>query len=289
MGVRKRHKKWWVDFCFRQIRYRRPSPVNSKSGALAYELQLKQKLSRGEPLNPQRDEIPTFKRFVRDWFETYVKNNNKHSEILSKEMILRVHLVPYFGCMKIDEINNLDIEKYKAQKLTRGLSAKTVNNHLAVLQKAFQSALEWNAIKTRPIIKRLKTPPQKYDFLTAEECRRLLDTSKGTWRDMITVALGTGVRFGELVALTWEDVDFRDGELTIRQAYAKGVLGSTKSNRIRHIPMSRSVRETLYRIRKKDSLVFSNTAGGPLKLNNSLVKLKSICRDAGLREIGGMS
>ena len=39
---------------------------------------------------------------------------------------------------------------------------------------------------------------------------------------MIAVALGTGLRFGELIALSWEDVDFKTGELTIRQAYAKG-------------------------------------------------------------------
>ncbi len=286
MGVRKRHKKWWVDFCFRQIRYRRPSPVNSKSGALAYELQLKQKLSRGEPLDPQIDKTPTFKQFARDWFETYVKNNNKHSEIVSKETILRVHLVPYFGHRKLDEIKNLDVEKYKAKKISQELAPKTINNHLATLKKAFRCAMEWGEIEKHPIIKPLKVPPQKYDFLSPEECEQLLDAADGIFHDMIAVALGTGLRFGELIALNWEDVDFNAGELTIKQAYVRGILGSTKSNRIRHIPMSHSVSAVLYPMRQSEGLVFSDPRGNPLKQDFCIKKLRSICRKAGLREIG---
>ena len=79
MGVRKRNNKWWVDFCFNRSRFRRPSPENSRAGALAWELVLKQKLARGEPLDPEKEKTVTFKDFARDWFETYVKNNNKHS------------------------------------------------------------------------------------------------------------------------------------------------------------------------------------------------------------------
>ena len=41
------------------------------------------------------------------------------------------------------------------------------------MKKAFQCALEWGAAKNCPIIKMLKTPPQKYDFLTTAECRKL--------------------------------------------------------------------------------------------------------------------
>jgi integrase len=286
MGVKKRNNKWWVDFCFNRTRYRRPSPENSKAGALAWELVLKQRLARGEPLDPEKEKPITFTDFARDWFETYVKNNNKHSEIISKEMILRVHLVPYFGRLKLYEIKNLDIEKYKAQKIAGKLSPKSVNNHLAVLKKAFQCALEWGAVKSCPIIRMLRTPPQKYNFLNHEECRRLLVATDGVWHDMIVIALGTGLRFGELIALTWEDVDFRTGEFTIKQAYAKGVLGSTKSNRIRHIPMSDSVRDTLHRMREKEGLVFSDHEGNPLKQHVCVKKLHAICKKAGLRKIG---
>jgi len=286
MGVRKRNNKWWVDFCFQKVRYRRPSPHNSKGSALAYELLLKQKLARGEPLDPENKKTTTFKDFARDWFETYVKNNNKHSTILTKEMILRVHLVPHFGRREIDQINSLDIEKYKAQKIREELSPKTINDHLSVLRKSFQCALEWSVLKSYPNFKRLKIPQQKYDFLTPEECQKLFDKADGTWRHMITLALGTGLRFGELIALRWEDIDFETEELTIRQSYAKGVLGSTKSNRIRHVPMCSAVCDVLCLMRKKEGLVFTDPAANPFKQHVCIKKLHSICRKAGLREIG---
>jgi len=286
MGVRKRNNKWWIDFCFNRTRYRQPSPENSRAGALAWELVLKQRLARGGPLDPAKDRTTTFKEFAQDWFETYVKNNNKHSEIETKKIILRVHLVPYFGRMKIDEIGNLDIEKYKAQKIGDGLSAKSINNHLTVLRKALRCALEWEVVKNCPIIKTLTVPPPQYDFLTADECRRLHDAADSVWRDMIVVALGTGLRFGELIALSWEDIDFTNRELIIKQAYARGVLGTTKSNRIRHIPMTDSTFKVFRGMRNRKGLVFSGYGGSPLRLNNSLHRLHLLCVKAGLRKIG---
>jgi site-specific recombinase XerD len=81
-------------------------------------------------------------------------------------------------------------------------------------------------------------------------------------------------------------VDFRTRELTIKQAYARGVLGTTKSNRIRHIPMSDSTLKVLRGMRNKEGLVFAGNGGNPLRLNNSLHKLHSLCAKAGLRKIG---
>lgn len=111
--------------------------------------------------------------------------------------------------------------------------------------KSLQCAVEWGEIKDCPPIKRLKTPPSKYDFLSVDECYKLTSAADGMWRAMIKVALGTGLRFGELIALSWEDIDFENNELTVRQAFAEDVLGSPKSNQIRYIPMSESVQETL--------------------------------------------
>ena len=141
-------------------------------------------------------------------------------------------------------------------------------------------------MKHCPVIKKLKPPPQKYDFLTPEECLQLLNAAVGIWRDMIAVVLGNGLRFGELIALKWEDVDFEAGELIIRQSYAKGVLGSTKSNRIRRIPMSDSIHATFFRTRKKEGLVFARSQGNPLEHRVCLKKLYSITKKAGLRKIG---
>ena len=142
MGVRKRHNKWWVDFSFDGERYRRPSSENTRSGAQAYELVLKQRLARGEPVDGKEANRTTYKEFAASWFQTYVKTNNKHSEILQKDSILRVHLVPHFGNMKLDDIGSLDVEKFKARKLEERLHPKTINNYLTVFQKSLRCAKE---------------------------------------------------------------------------------------------------------------------------------------------------
>lgn len=285
MSIRKRGDKWWVDFKFNRTRYRKPCPDNTRAGAQAYETLLRYKLARGEPLETKENKT-TFKEFAANWFQTYVKNNNKYSEVISKEMILRVHLVPYFGSRKIADIGSLDVEKYKAKKLAEKLSPKTINNHLTVLRKSLQCGFEWDLLKVSPLIKRLKTSPSQYDFLTIEECRQLIVAAEGSWNEMIRVVLETGLRFGELIALTWEDVEFNKNMLTVRQAFAEGVLGSPKSNQIRYIPLSESVIEVLRNKNRGKGYIFADVNGAPLKQTACIKKLHRICRKAGIRTIG---
>ena len=287
MGVRKRHNKWWVDFCFNRTRYRRVSPDNTRKGAEAYEAVLKQRLARGEPVDGiENKKSVGFKEFAADWFQTYVKNNNKHTEIRTKERILRVHLLPFFGHFKLYGIGNLDIEKYKARKIGEGLNPKTINNHLTVLSKCLRTAMEWEALESFPIIKRLKTPPQAFDFLNADECRLLIDSANGFWKDMIEIALDTGLRFGELTAITWDDVDLKNRELTVRQAFAEGVLGSTKGNKIRRVPMTDAVYEAFSKMERHKGYIFLDSEGLPLRHSGSVKKLQKICKKAGIRSIG---
>lgn len=287
MGVVKRHNKWWVDFSFKHERYRRPSPENTRAGALAYEALLRQKLARGEPLETKETKRSVrFKDFVADWFQTYVKNNNKHSEIRSKERMLRVHLVPFFGSLNLEKIGNVDVEKYKAKKIEEQLNPKTINNQLTVLRKCLRTAVEWNIMDHCPTIKALRTPPQKFDFLSEEECSLLINSAQGICRDMVIVALGTGLRFGELAALTWDDVDFKNNEIVISRSLVEGILDSTKSNRIRRIPMTESVLETLKRRKKENEFIFTNRNGKPMAWSNSVRQLQRSCQKAGIRNIG---
>lgn len=270
---------------FNRQRYRKASPDNSRAGALSYEMMLRYKLARGEPIEQKKAET-TYKDFADNWFQVYVKNNNKHSEIVTKESTIRVHLAPYFGRMKLKDISNLDIERYKAKKIKENLSAKTINNHLSILRKSLNTALEWGIIKVSPVIKKLKTPPQEYDFLTDEEAKRLISSATDKWRDMIAVTLGTGLRFGELIALRWEDIDFTKTELTVRRAFAKGVLGSPKSNKIRHIPMSVVVQNTLQLLNRRQGYIFTDNKGEPLRQVACIKKLHRIAKKADLRKIG---
>ncbi len=276
MSVRKRNNKWWVDFRFNRHRYRKPSPENSKNGASAYEFMLRQKLAHGEDISgkpkkphPDTKKQLTFAEFARKWFDIYVKNNNKFSVVSEKRYSLNAHLLPHFGQKLIAGISNLDIEEFKTRKLKAGLMPKTVNNHLTDLSRCLNTALEWNVIDKVPKIKKLKVAPQKYDFLTATESQQLLANSAGILHEMILLALKTGVRLGELIALEWCDVDFEEKILTVQQAIVRGRLGSTKSNKIRHIPLADTICETLAQRAKRSGFIFADKRGKPLCVNIS--------------------
>lgn len=286
MSVRKRYNKWWVDFSFGGSRYRKVSPDNSKKGAEAYEIILKQRLARDEPVEKVATKKITYKEFAADWLNTYVKNNNKYSEVQNKESTLRIHLLPFFGNVPLENIKTLDIERYKTEKLKSNLNPKTINNHLTVLRKSLQCAMEWEIIQNFPYVRKLKVPPQKYDFLTIEECNRLINSANGIWRRMIIVALGTGLRFGELIALSWDDVDLQRKEMTVRKSFVRGILGSPKSNKIRKLPISESVYKALKDISPRQGFVFSDIKGKPLNKHTSLRRLHKSCQKAGLRKIG---
>ena len=287
MGVYKINKSWWVDFRFARTRYRKRSPINSREGSKDYEALLRQKLARGEGIDEEKKQTQEiFSKFAWHWFDVYVKNNNKHSEIISKESILRVHLVPYFGKFSLEQIDNQLVEKYKQEKMKTKLKSKSINNHLTVLKKCLETACEWKLLKNTPRIKLLKTPPQKFDYLTIHECEMILNNSIDDLKDMIILGLNTGLRFGEIIALSWEDVDLNKRMLSINKSISKGLLGSTKSNKNRYIPMSPPAYEMLRSREKKNGFVFTNIKGDALEQVKYCKLLHRACERANMRKIG---
>ena len=77
------------------------------------------------------------------------------------------------------------------------------------------------------------------------EAERLLKAADGEWRTMIIVALRTGLRFGELIGLRWQDVDLVAGRIMVRQNIVKGIVGTPKSGHAREIPLGDDVLKAL--------------------------------------------
>jgi integrase len=284
----KRTGKWFVYICHNRRRYRKKSPDNTRTGAIAYEALLRRKLAQGESLEPKEEKkIPLFKDFAWEWFDIYAKTNNKPSEVRGKKFTLRTHLVPFFGSSKIGNITSMDIERYKSKKIKMGLMNKTINNHLTVLNKLMRTAHEWLDLDKTPRIKLLKVPPRGYDFLTQEESNKILHHASGIWHDMILLALKTGLRLGELRGLRWEDIDLKKGELTVnRSAYRHDCFVSPKSNKTRVIPLCEQAFSMLNARLCKKGFVFTEKKGVHLKNMNCYRKLRQICEEAGLRRIG---
>jgi integrase len=197
-------------------------------------------------LSPARiaKEVPTFSAYTADFMATYVSANNKPSERSMKASILKHHLLPALGDMRMDAIKMDRIEQLKASLLAKGLGRKRVNNILAVLGKMLRYAHEIELIESVPRVKLLKLPPQQFDFLTFEELSRLLGavTDDLERRALFLLGSDAGLRQGEIVALEWGDLDLVAGTLTVRRSSWHGIVGTTKSGRERKVPLTQAFR-----------------------------------------------
>ena len=291
MAVRKIKKSWWVDIRAAYKRYRLRSPENTKAGAEAYEAHLRQKLARGEPIGRGvllSQDGQLFRQFAPRWFEEYVLPNNKYSGQRAKKYILQSHLIPFFGKMSLSKITAQHIEQYKAHMKGR-VANKTLNNHLSVLKKCLDTAYEWLRLEGTPSKTTwLKCSPPKMDYLAPEESDLLLSNAEGIVQEMLLTALRTGMRQGELKGLQWSSIDWQNQSITVRHSrcdYTKE-LGSPKSNRERHVPMSYDLYQALSKRRKATGYVFLDADKHPFDEQRLRLRLANVCKKAGVRHIG---
>jgi integrase len=307
MSVRRREYKdpktgkasevWTVDIKWKHLdgrieRVRKVSPVNTRRGAEKYEADIREALLAGtwgkEVEAAPEETVPTLEAFANDFIDDYAEAKNKASEVESKRSILRNHLVPALGHKRLDEITARDVEAYQGRKLKKeGLAAKTVNNHLAVLAKLLRTAKKWEVIRHVPDMENLALPPQDFRFLEFGEATRLLKAADDAWLPMVTVAVRTGLRLGELRALRWTDVDLQGGRLLVRRSVWKEIIGTPKSGKPREVPLSDEALRVLKAHKHlRGELVFCNEDGSMLTKGDCKWPLWRACKRADLERIG---
>jgi integrase len=134
------------------------------------------------------------------------------------------HLIPHLGHVRLDQLNPLMIEEFKARALTSGrkdggpLSNQSVNHLLSKLGQALEQAVAWGLLRANPVARVRLPPPNNKErkALTVEEVEKLLAVSQTTsWHHLVVLALATGARRGEVLGLTWADVNMETGAITI--------------------------------------------------------------------------
>lgn len=289
---RKERDRWMVDTWVvlptgERIRVRQAAPVNNKRAALEFERQLvEETLARARQPKSER-RCTTFREFAeKSFLEVYAKVNNKPSEIASKTMILRQHLIPAFGGRSLHTLSQRDFEEYKAGKLAEGCAPKTINNHVAVLSRLLRVAEDWGLLERAPRVKLLRVPDPEFDFFDFAETDRLIAATDPEWRVAILFSLRTGLRQGELRALRWEDVDLVAKKVNVRRAAWNDKIGTPKGGRSREVPLSEEVVRALRGARHlKGDLVFSEVGGEMWTRNQMKWPLWRACKRAGLRPV----
>jgi integrase len=150
-------------------------------------------------------------------------------------------LAAHFGERPFESIRREDIAAFVAARKVAGLSGATINRNLAAISRMANLADISNPVKG---VSRFRETQGRTRYLTEAEAQRLLDAASEHLKPLVFTALMTGGRFGELVALTWGDVDLDVGILWFRSR-------TTKSQKERIVPVSPALASMLRTVERR--------------------------------------
>ncbi|MBO5907992.1 MAG: site-specific integrase [Clostridia bacterium] len=162
-----------------------------------------------------------FLQWQKRWLEIYKQPRVKHHTYLIYKSVLEIHINPHFEQMEIEEIGADTIYDFLYQKLKSGnkkngckMTAASVNLMRAIIKSIFEDALKAGLVKSNPctLVKRFSGKEREMRVFTKREQseleRRCLREGDSLHIGIL-IALYTGLRIGELLALKWGDVDLR--------------------------------------------------------------------------------
>ena len=217
---------------------------------------------------------------------------------------LKTLFAPSLGPLNLRELSAWQIEKWRSDRLKKGRTPATVNRDLAALRGLLSRAVDWGHLPVHPLTRvkalaedktgrlRFLAPDEEGRLVAAlearDETRRAQRERSNTWRQergyprwttlgtytdhmtpIVRLALQTGLRFGELTGLRWQDVDLTRRIVTVVAAHAK-------SGKARHVPLNDEAVRMLKTWRTSDvtptGYVFPGT-GGELRGVNYFCRL----------------
>lgn len=235
------------------------------------------------PIETTIREVPIFHTFSEEW---WIRNEKQLAEStrLDYRWRLEVHLIPFFGKMRLDQITFDTVEQYIAAKLAaeKPISARSINMTLTLLGAILERAAERDLITRNPAkgkARRVRERAPMRSYLDAAgQIAALLDAAseldrtapKGRThierRPMLAVLVFGGLRIGELCALRWRDVDLAAGWLEVEDA-------KTDAGR-RRVKIRGALRDELIALRSRhqdapqSAYVFPTLTGGRMSADN---------------------
>ena len=190
----------------------------------------------------------------------------------SYRSLLELHVLPSLGHRRLATLRPAHVEdlllallrngwqrERPDEDVPRGLSARSVRYVLQVLRACLRHAVRRDLIRSNPCdgVQLPEADERRPASWSADEAARFLETARSTSRlaTLYLLALGTGLRRGELVALTWSDVDLEAGVLTVRATRsATGLEGEPKTRAGRRdVPLPPDLVDELRRHRERQT------------------------------------
>lgn len=238
--------------------------VIKTTDARKFAAKLITKVMAGE--NPQAErmkskECPTFEEFVTERYIPFIKTYKRSIE--TDVSVLKNHLLPEFGKLRLNRISKGDLEIYKLEK-AEFYAPGTVNRHLVLFRFIMNLAIQWEitGVQKNPAEKMKMLPEnnEKNCILSDDDMRKLIALSRDSQNKSlfaIIVMLGyTGGRKREVLDARWEHIDLDNNTLLVPVA---------KSGKPRQIPLNDVTKQLLLSLPTfgtGDEFVFPNPKTG---------------------------
>ena len=227
--------------------------------------------------------------YLEDWLENTHKSKLRLSTYLNYKKLIR-HIKADLGEIWLQKLTPQRVQAFYAKKLQENLSTKVVHEIHGVLHLALKNAVRWELVSKN--VCDLVTPPRivsrEVAPLSVEQARRLMKHMRGHRLEvLLTTAIVTGMRRGELLALRWSEVDFERGRLVVLRSvdfvtghgYVEGKPKTAAGKRVIDLPsflidILKQHRAQQEELRAKAEywesrdLVFPNLSGGYLHPNH---------------------
>ena len=237
--------------------------------------------------------------YLTRWLSDSVRGTVQGSTYRSYGRVVDGHLVPGVGRVKLAKLRPDHIRRLYRSMLDAGKATRTVQYAHTLLKRALAQAV-MDGLIPRNAAEAVRPPKLKRDEiqpLNADQVRALLDASDERSCALYTVAVRTGMRPGEILALRWSDVDLEAGTVQINRALSEGEFSTPKTPRSRRrISLSPATVATLKAHRKRQleecmakaglwedhGLVFPSSVGTPKSQRNLNREFKNAAKRAGL-------
>ena len=218
-----------------------------------------------------------YKIWFKEWLTHYIKPSSKQRTFEQYSRAAQIHILPNLGDIELTDLTPFVLQKFitglteNGNKRTgKGLSPNFVKTILSIIQNSLKTAHlvgylpEYSANK----IKRPKPKEKQVECFSVWEQKKIeeaaLSAKKDKYRGII-LCLYTGLRIGELLALTWNDIDFEKSILSVTKTCHDGnengkhirIIDTPKTeNSRRQIPLSKTLVKMLKEMKKKSKCEF---------------------------------
>lgn len=255
---------WWQGQRYRRFHYDGKSPLETERQALRISEAINADIeTKGKHFDPRQwFRLPNsleFTAYSSNWFAHAAYAPSVQKDVRRYLGLMQAH----FGDQDIREIRLGHIQDFE-RSLPASMGAKTRKNVLAVLHKIFSDAFLREEIMRVPGFPKVEAPEPEIRWLTAEWQGRIIEAIPERDRPIFIFLQTYGVRPGEARALQWDCVDWDKQIITIKRTFSGRTLAeTTKTRRVRHLPLVEPVASILREIRGLGGFVFRNDKGRP--------------------------